>query len=111
MTMTGESLHEGENKKTQIPERIFEFYMFWKTVVVLYLFTTQAHFLQNGFDPSLGDDTNSFGRNFERYPAIFGRYVKTLHVQVWIKLATDFVVGLGNMVSRDGLLTGYLANA
>ncbi len=77
----------------------------------LYFFATCTHLLQYRGDPSSVDDLDPLGGYFQSYPAIFFGYKETLSLEVRIEFTANPVVGLGNVVSRDGFFAGYLTNA
>ena len=66
---------------------------------------------QAGGQALFGNRANGRSRDAQGNPAVFFFVPETLALQVRIELAAGFPVGVGNVVSRDGLLAREFTNA
>src|SRR5690606_4618491 len=80
-------------------------------VAPLYLKATSAQLGQNCINTALVNYAHAFGRNAQTYKAVLGLNPETMVLQVWQETTAGFVHGVGNLVSRNRTLTGYLTNS
>ena len=76
----------------------------------LYFYATRPDIGQHLVDAQLVDDAQPFAADPKLYPAVFTLYPEPALVQVGQEAPFALVVGVGNVVPRHGLLSGYLAD-
>lgn len=70
-----------------------------------------SEFVQNGFSTSFVNGAQSGSRKTQAHPTVFLGDVNAFSLEVGVKFTLGFIVGVRNVITRNGLLTSDYTNS